>query len=377
MPAGPRKLLFISNGHGEDAIAAAIVRRLPPEFSAEAYPTLGGGRAYDSVCPVVGPRATLPSEGWRNVRHSVVRDVLGGLFGTLWPGLKFFRSARHRYDRVVVVGDMIGVYGCFLTGVRNILYLDVYKTGFGRTYLPFERGMLRHTAGTVFCRAPSLAATLRGAGVDARCAGNLMMDTIPRAGYDASRRRSRPLAVTLLPGSRAHAFDNLGLQVEALARLPQEALPDLFLAVAPSLDLAGLAAAAGLAHESPPVAGTADLGTLQGRGLVLHVLSGAAMGDALDASDLVLAQAGTATVQAIGLGRPAITFQSAHDRESRFRDEQRLFGEARQVVPAESRAIADKLAALLADGTERARLGAIGRERIGPSGAIDAVIAAI
>lgn len=376
MPAGARRLLFISNGHGEDAIAAAIIRQLPGEFAAEAYPTLGDGRAYDGVCPRVGPRAYLPSEGWRNVRHSVLRDVFGGLFGTLLPGLKFFRSARRGYDRVIVVGDMIGVYGCFLTGVRNILYLDVYKTGYGKTYLPFERAMLRHTAGTVFCRAPSLAATLRAADVDARCAGNVMMDTIPRTGYAAAARRTRPLGLVILPGSRSHAHQNFALQVAALAAVPEALRPDLFLAVAGSLDLATLAAAAGLIHEDRAAEGP-DRGVLRGRGLVINVLSGAAMGDALDASDLVLSQAGTATVQAIGLGRPAITFQAPGDRESRFRDEQRLFGEARQVVAADSAAIAERLTALLANDTERARLAEIGRERIGPPGAIHEIIAAI
>ena len=87
----PRKILFVSNGHGEDTIAAAIIRHLPSHLSAEAYPTLGAGRAFDGICPVVGPRARLPSEGWRNRRHSVAKDIAGGGLGTLLPGMKFFR----------------------------------------------------------------------------------------------------------------------------------------------------------------------------------------------------------------------------------------------------------------------------------------------
>ncbi len=44
-------------------------------------------------------------------------------------------------------------------------------------------------------------------------------------------------------------------------------------------------------------------------------------------------------MQALGLGKPAITFVNARDRRSRFTDEQMLFGEARTVVTAEAQAI--------------------------------------
>ena len=101
---------------------------------------------------------------------------------------------------------------------------------------------------------------------------------------------------------------------------------------------------------------------------------GGAMGNLLTVSDLVLSQAGTATVQALGLGKPAITFVNARDRRSRFNDEQMLFGDARVVVPAEAPAIGAALRRLLEDGTERRRLGSIGRQRIGGPGAMDAIL---
>jgi uncharacterized protein (TIGR03492 family) len=367
--SAPRKLLIISNGHGEDAIAAQIVRRLPPGFAVEAYPTLGDGRAYAGVCPIVGPRAQLPSEGWRNVKHSVARDISGGGIATIWPGLRFIRAARDSYDRVLIVGDMIGVYGCWVTGHRAITYLDVYKTGFGRGYLGVDKLILRRTARTVFCRAAPLADQLKAAGIDARAAGNVMMDTIPRTGL--SLPRSRPLGLTILPGSRAHATANFALQAAALAKLPAQSLPDLFLAVAASIDIDQLGAAANL-RRVPDATG---LGRLQGGSLDILLVPGAALGDALDASDLVLSQAGTATVQAIGLGRPSITFQTETDRPSRFRDESRLFGDARSVVAADPDAIAAALSNLLTDPTDRTRRSTTGRERIGPPGAIGAIIA--
>jgi uncharacterized protein (TIGR03492 family) len=120
-----------------------------------------------------------------------------------------------------------------------------------------------------------------------------------------------------------------------------------------------------------------DLGELSDGELTIHMARGGAMGNLLAASDLVLSQAGTATVQALGLGKPAITFVNPRDRRSRFTDEQMLFGEARTVVAAEAPALGAALRKLLTDEEERRRLANIGRQRIGGPGAMHAIIDAL
>lgn len=372
-----QRFLVISNGHGEDAIAAQLVARLPRYVSVDAYPMIGSGKAYDGICPIVGPRATLASEGWRNVKGSLRRDIVNGGLLTVPPALRFLRSMRGRYDRVIVVGDMVGVLACMATGLRDIIYLDVYKTGAARLYSRLERMAIRRTCALVFCRADNLAALLRQSGVDARAVGNLMMDTIPHGDYDAGARRTRPEAVTLLPGSRAMTGESFALQVEALRRLKPERRPDIFLAVAGSVAVEELARAANLTRVPLLSTEPDDLGTLSGEGITIHMARGRAMGNLLAVSDMVLSQAGTASVQALGLGKPVITFANPRDRRSRFEDEQRLFGPARVVVDAEVGNVALALAELLDDAGERARLGAIGRERIGGPGALGAILAAI
>ena len=77
---------------------------------------IGSGKAYDGICPIVGPRATLASEGWRNVKGSLRRDIVNGGLLTVPPALRFLRSMRGRYDRIIVVGDMVGVLACLITG---------------------------------------------------------------------------------------------------------------------------------------------------------------------------------------------------------------------------------------------------------------------
>ncbi|WP_297103957.1 hypothetical protein [uncultured Devosia sp.] len=375
--ASRQRFLIISNGHGEDAIAAQLVARLPANVSAEAYPMIGSGKAYDGICPIVGPRATLASEGWRNVKGSLRRDVINGGLLTIPPALRFLRSARGRYDRVLVIGDMVGVLAAMATGHRDLVYIDVYKTGSARLYSALERQAIRRACALVFCRADNLAALLRDGGVDARCAGNLMMDTIPIGDYDAAGRRSRPLGLTLLPGSRALTSESFALQVAALRRVPEELRPDVFLAVAGNVSIAELAKAAGLQRTSMLSAEPDDLGQLGDETLTINMARGRAMGNLLAASDMVLSQAGTATIQALGLGKPAITFINPRDRRSRFEDEQRLFGPARIVVEAYVDKLSPALNTLLGDDAERERLGAIGRERIGGPGALAAILDAL
>ncbi len=371
------RFLIISNGHGEDAIAAQIAARLAGDVMVEAYPMIGSGNAYASVCPIVGPRATLASEGWRNVKGSLRRDVASGGLATIPPAFGFLRRVRGKYDKVVVVGDMVGVLACLATGHRDLFYIDVYKTGAARLYSGLERWAIKKTCATVFCRAPNLAQLLAADGVDARSAGNVMMDTIPHGDYDAASRRRRPFAVTLLPGSRALTSESFSLQVQAVRSLPPELRPDVFVAVAGSVSVDELARAGGLTRSSMLSAESADLGQLTDGDLTIHMARGSAMGNLLEASDIVLSQAGTATVQALGLGRPVLTFINPRDRRSRFEDEQRLFGGARVVVEAEPAQLRDALQLLLTDGSERFRLATIGRERIGGPGAIEAILAAL
>jgi uncharacterized protein (TIGR03492 family) len=370
-----QRILVISNGIGEDSIGAEIVKRLPRSIVAEAYPTLGDGRAYRGICPIVGPRAKLPSQGSRVDKGTLRKDIASGGLGTIPPALKFLRSIRGTYDTFLIVGDFIGVMAAWLAGIRGVVYLDVYNTGYGRRYYLGEKLVMRRVCRTVFCRSPLLVEQLKP-GVDARADGNIMMDTIPAGDYDAARRRLRLKAVALLPGSRESAVMNFMLQIESLSLLPEEQRPDIFVAVADGVDPKELAAATKLFLHPPQGREQSDLGRLSGRGLHVH-LARNALKPVVEAADLVLSQAGTATVQAVGLGRPVITFARDTDRMQRFEVENKLFGEARILVPAEAEKIGAEVKRLLGDPAERKRLGELGKQRIGGPGVITRIIGAI
>src|SRR5690606_32727750 len=131
---------------------------------------------------------------------------------------------------------------------------------------------------------------------------------------------------------------NFALQVEALARLPEALRPDVFVAVADGIAPEDLAGAAGMFFHPPAGREASDIGRLSGRGLHINLARGA-LGALVEASDLVLSQAGTATIQSLGLGKPVITFVRETDRAKRFIEENRLFGDARQTVAASAEAL--------------------------------------
>lgn len=372
-----QRYLVISNGHGEDAIGAALVKRLSQSAQVEAYPMIGSGKAYEGACRVVGPRATLASEGWRNVKGSLRRDIVTGGLLTVPPALKFLRSVRGHYDKTIVVGDMVGVIAALAMGLRNLIYLDVYKTGAARLYSSAEAWAIKKSCRTVFCRAANLADRLKTEGVDARAVGNIMMDAIPYGDYDVATRRKRPMAVTLLPGSRALTAESFAIQVGALRLLPEEERPDVFLAVAGSVNVEELAKAASLRRTALLSTESDDLGELSDGNLTVHMARGIAMGNLVLDSDIVLSQAGTATIQSLGLGRPAITFINPRDRRSRFTDEQNLFGDARKVTEAKPEEVAEALRELLLNETKRRHLAQMGHIRIGSPGAMDKIVAEI
>ena len=225
----------------------------------------------------------------------------------------------------------------------------------------------------MFCRSAGLAGQLAAMGVDARASGNVMMDTIPAAEYDVGRRRLKLQSVLLLPGSREATVANFALQIEALAQLPDEMKPDVFVAVADGINPEDMAKAAGLIHHGTASRERADAGRLSGRGLNVNLARGA-LKPLLDGTDLVLSQAGTATIQALGSGRPVLTFSRGSDRMKRFEEENLLFGEARQMVAADAGQLSEAVGRLLADPAEMARLGTVGRERIGGPGVIREII---
>lgn len=373
LPDHVRPLLFISNGHGEDSIAAQIIKGLPKGTLVQAYPMVGPGDAFAQLCPIVGPRAFMPSQGWRHTKGSGRRDS-GSILKSIGPGISFLKSQKNQNAAVVCVGDGVGPLLCMLAGLKIDIYLDVFKSGYAHRYTGFEKFVLARVANTIYCRDDILAKALADAGLNGQSHGNIMLDCVPYADYDMQTRRSAPLALTLLPGSRDTIAENLAVQLKAISMMPDDIQVDLFMALAGGVDPSELAKQLDMEYAAPKNDDGVDAGAFVGEGMKVY-LSRGALGNLVEGSDVVLSQAGTATQQALGLGKPVITYNRADNRAKRMADEQALMGEARILCTPDPQVIADETAQLLRDQDERQRLGAIGQARLGGPGTMAAIVA--
>ncbi len=370
-----KRVLIISNGNGEDSMAAAIVKKLPDENLVDAYPMIGFGNAYKNICPIIGPRLHIPSQGHRKA-GSIAKDVKGGMISGAWRTIKFLRSMKNRYDKIIVVGDSVVPILSVFAGLKIDIYLDVYKNGYAHKYMSLEHWAIKKSCKKTYCRDDILASSLRQSGVDAISKGNIMLDLVPFGDYDVKSFRDKKFALTLLPGSRKTTAKNLKFQIDALRRLPKELVPDIFVAVAHDISVEELAEVTQMKYHKADSDYSADLGFLSDGELRLNLSNGVA-GNIIMASDLLLSQAATLTLQALGLGKPVISFIEEHDRPKRTEDRKKLAGESRVFVTHNIDELSAEIKKLLLDENERDRMGEIGQARIGTRGTLEAVLAGI
>lgn len=373
-----RRILLVSNGHGETAIAARIgraVRQVAPDaIVCDLFPLVGTGGGAGEL-PLVGPRRAMPSGGlvaMGNVR-AFAGDLRAGFLGLLAAQLAFLRAARDVYDVIVAVGDAYGLALALSTGTRTV-FVGTAKSVYVAPYGAFERTLLRRAA-RAFVRDEPTAAVLRSQGVAAQAPGNVIVDLVS-TGVPARPGRW----IGLLPGSREAAYGDAVRLARVIRELgTRQAGPRALLSVAPTLESARFArdlAADGWAVRSD-APGTGSF-VARAQGSEIEAWPGD-LGALLAASVAVVGQAGTANEQAAALGIPVIALDDAGARSGawyRMR-QRRLLGDAFALVSAEPRAGANALADLLGDPERMAAMGRAGRARMGRAGGADAIAAAI
>ena len=230
-----QKLLYISNGHGEDNHSSHIIRTLRatrPELEIAALPIVGEGNAYRKInVPIVGPTYTRPSGGFTYMnRLRLIDDIRAGLLTMTWKQYKAMKAYVDQVDFVAATGDTIGQAFALLSGkpfVSFISPLSAMYEGKLNMDLILWQILKSPRCKAVATRDAYTAEDLKRQGLDKVTFGGIpSLDRLKPAGKDIQLTDGETM-VSLLPGSRtAEAVRNFKLEMR-LARYAAQLNPTL------------------------------------------------------------------------------------------------------------------------------------------------------
>ena len=397
------KLLFISNGHGEDAIGGRLAqefRNLAPNLELAAVPIVGRGMPYERAgIPVLGPRWELPSGGftftsfdlllgdWRDgmyqkthEQHWAVRNanadavlVIGDVYA-LWVTFSFAfrnRTANRQKPRVFQVQPLVSrSYQDNMTAQDRLERANRVTVD---SFTAPDRWYMKRVE-KIWARDARTSEWLHELGLSqADFAGNVMMDLLEPE-CDLKPVLDGRSVLALLPGTRDDYRESLPRMLEVVAQLPKHQLRMQALAAFPG-DLNRLELPDGWTWTEPSVLereASAERTALNGQVRVPMLRN--AFAALLHASGVALGTAGTANEQAVGLGKPTVAFPTNGPQftSSFARAQKRLLGDGLILVANDTDQIVQGLRrALTPEAREAAKRA--GLERMGTPGAANKI----
>ncbi|MBV9149136.1 MAG: hypothetical protein JO024_04685 [Candidatus Eremiobacteraeota bacterium] len=373
------RFLFVTNGHGEQAIAGRIADELHRlgQFEIDHLSLVGDHLRAGGILRPVGPARTLPSGGlvaMGNVRN-LMRDLRGGLLSHSLAQLRFLGSVKQHYEVAVAVGDIFAYVMARRAAASRTAFVGTAKSVHVARYGPFEVRLLR-SADAIFVRDEPTARDLQARGIEASAPGNVIVDLFEEAsGDDAPALAGKQIAI--FPGSRASAYADAVFAC-AIVRALAVKMPAIEAAISIAPGLVPQRFAQVLREDGWDVAPVDVPSTpfvLRLRERPLITAWSGSLGAMLKDAVVVLGQAGTANEAAAARGIPIAAFErTAASATSWYRERQRgLLNGALTLLRGSADSSADQLANLIADGERRQKMAAIGRERMGSAGGARAI----
>jgi uncharacterized protein (TIGR03492 family) len=378
-----KRILFLSNGHGEDLNASLVVKALrqaSPDLEIAAMPLVGDGDAYRKLAvPIIGPTQKMPSGGIFYMSPiSLLKDLWSGLIGLTLEQIQAVWRCSQTCDLLVAVGDIVPISMARLTAKPFAAFIVSTSSYYeGQIKLPWitARCLRSQKCQQIFTRDAYTAQDLQARGFhQATFAGYPVMDVLSPTGVDLNLIKGQPM-VALMPGSRLpEALNNFARQLQLCEAIAADQPIQFRATLVPSIqvsDLAALATDLGWQFQPPHL-----LSKPVGRATVSVHCYSYAFADILQQCDLAIGMAGTAVEQAVGLGKPVIQIPGAGPQFTyRFAEAQmRLLGSSVQTVgtvaatPAVIQQAARQVIETLQDDDYRQTCVENGRERVGRPG---------
>lgn len=385
MPSSSKRVLFISNGHGEDNHSSYVIEtllELCPTLDVAAMPIVGEGNAYRRLnVPIIGPTQNMPSGGFSYInRFRLLKDLKAGLVGLTWEQLKAVWQYAPTCDLIMATGDTISQGFAYSTGYRYVSFISCLSALYeGSLYIgPFIGQFLRSPKClAVITRDPYTAQDLKRQGLGkAKFGGIPSLDKLNPTGIDLQLNRDRPM-IALLPGSRLpEAIRNFTLQLKLILEIVKVMGADNIqfrAALVPKImtELAEIATSEGWEYKEGKLTYKTDQGTAE----VLCYAD--AFSDILHNCTLMLGMAGLAVDQGIALGKPVIQVPGEGPQFTyEFAEAQtRLIGSCAQTIgtgPATAQTLREAAQCVAKTVADKDYLDACveqGKNRFGPPGA--------
>lgn len=377
------KVLFLSNGHGEDlngSLILSALQSLQPNLQIGAMPLVGLGNAYRRLgVDIIGPTQNLPSGGIIYLNPwNWVKDITSGLIGLTLKQIQVVFRYSQNCDLLIAVGDIVPIAIAYLTGKPFVAFIVSTSSYYeGRLRLPWitELCLRSSRCQQVFTRDQFTAVDLQQRGMKkAIFVGYPIMDVLQSVNRDLGLDPQIPM-IALLPGSRLpEAVNNLQLQLQACEAIAQEKTIQFRAALVPSFtesELKTLAVKIGWKYQD-----SGKLSKIMGNQVLTVQCYWDAFADILQQCNLAIGMAGTAVEQAVGLGKPVIQIPGFGPQFTyAFAEAQmRLLGSSVQTIgtsPQEvnlSAKVANNIWSILADSTYLKNCQQNGQERVGKAG---------
>ncbi len=331
-----KKVLVLSNGHGEDLIALKILEglhRLQPELKLLVLPLVGEGRAFRSAISErwlqkIGVSNRLPSGGFSNQSFKALfADISVGLLGNLYKNWRLVRrTADKKRFFLIAVGDLLPLFFAWTASseygfvgtpksdytwrtAKGSSFSDFYHCIKGTEWDPWEWSLMKvPRCKFVAVRDKLTSRGLRKKGVKALFLGNPMMDGFETFQCPISLKKSRRLI--LLCGSRMpEAKTNFRRLISVIERIKINSSMAVLVAVGsePSLfELEDCLMEVGykkrIVFENELLADSLFV-----KGMVKIFLGAHKFYKWSSIAEVGLANAGTATEQLVGLGVPCLS----------------------------------------------------------------------
>lgn len=375
-----KKILFLSNGYGEDTIAVSIIENLlkiSPNIEILALPLVGDGVIYKKRgIKIVGPLINMPSQGMIPASFfNIFKDIKKGLISLTIGQIKAIIKEKKNVDILVAVGDSFPVLLGGFFGKSKLIYIGTAKTNYFYPYSSLEKGIYRKFCNIVFTRDEPTSESLVLGGVNAKWVGNCMMDNLEITNAFADLASDKTV-IGILPGSRDYIYKDFEVILNAVSILAAEQKKSfLFLvAIAETIDINNLLKLKGMDQwtfkeslfKSPNI-----LGVLVNKDQVEVLLARGVFADIISLSNIVIGLAGTGNEQAVGFGKPVVAFDGTSDKKlGWYRGRQKgLLGDAISIVKREPDAISKEVNAILNDTKRYEYMASVGQSRMGPPGA--------